>query len=72
MVGQDTACLSDMAVCTWNLDNGSYEFVEPWCNTDGYAQLDWDFTDCAADGVDVPIGYLGYYLFDGATCESEE
>ncbi len=72
MIGQDTACLSDMAVCTWNLANESYEFVEPWCNTNGYAQLDWDFNDCAADAVDVPIGYLGYYLFDGATCESEE
>ena len=72
LVGQSTACLSNMAVCTWNLDNGSYEFVEPWCNTGGYAQVDYDFNDCAADNVDVPIGYLGYYLFDGATCESEE
>lgn len=72
MVGQTTACLSNMAVCTWNLANGSYEFVEPWCITDGYAQDDWSFQDCAADGVDVPLGYLGYYLFNGATCESEE
>ena len=72
MVGLDTACLSDLAVCTWNLDNETYEFVEPWCNTGGYGQVNWDFNDCAADNVDVPIGYLGYYLFDGATCESEE
>lgn len=72
LVGQSTACLSDLAVCTWNLANGSYEFVEPWCNTGGYAPPGWDFDDCAADGVDVPIGYLGYYLFNGATCESEE
>lgn len=72
LVGQDTACLSNMAVCTWNLASFYPEFVEPWCNSDGYAQPDFDFQDCAADGVDVPIGYLGYYLFDGATCESEE
>lgn len=73
MVGLDTACLSDLAVCTWNLDsNQQIEFVEPWCNNGGYGQVNWQFNDCAADNVDVPIGYLGYYLFDGATCESEE
>ena len=72
MVGLNTACLSDLAVCTWNLDNASFEFVEPWCNTGGYGQDNWDLPDCAADAVDVPIGYLGYYLFNGAICESKE
>lgn len=71
LVGQDTACLSNLAVCTWNLANESYVFVEPWCQSDGYAQDGWNTTNCAGDAVDVPIGYLGYYLFNGATCESE-
>lgn len=72
LVGMTTACLSDLAVCTWNLANASGEFVEPWCNVPGYFEPDYDFPDCAADNVDVPIGYLGYYLYNGATCESEE
>ena len=72
LVGQDTACLSNLAVCTWNLANDTWEFVEPWCNTGGYFQPDYDFNDCAGDGVDVAIGYLGWYLWNAATCESEE
>ena len=69
LVGQNTACLSNMAVCTWNLANDTYEFVEDWCNNDGYQTTGWDFDDCAADMVDVPLGYLGYYLWNGASCE---
>lgn len=72
LVGMTTAFLSDLAVCTWNLDNASYEFVELWCNTGGYFQVDYDFPDCASDLIAVPIGYLGWYLYNGATCESEE
>ena len=72
LLGQSTACLSNLAVCTWNLANGSYEFVELGCETGGYAQRDFDLPDCKHDYTDVPVGYLGWYLYNGAYCESEE
>lgn len=71
IVGQTTACLSNMAVCTWNLADDIYEFVESWCNNDGYATPGWDDDNCAANMVEVPVGYLGYYLWNGAACESD-
>lgn len=63
-----TACLSNMAVCTWNLANEWPEWYESTCTQDS----NYDLPDCAADGTDVPLGYLGWYLYNGATCESEE
>ena len=63
-----TACLSNLPVCTWNLQDQWPEFYESACPQDS----NYDMPDCAADGVDVPLGYLGYDLFNGATCESEE
>lgn len=63
-----TACLSNMAVCTWNLADEWPEFYESTCHQDS----NYDLPDCAADATDVPLGYLGYWLFNGATCESEE
>ena len=57
-----------MAVCTWNLEDKWPEFYEDTCPQSG----SYMFPDCAADGVDVPLGYLGWWLYNGATCESEE
>ena len=63
-----TACLSNMAACTWNLEGQWPEFYEDSCPSQGSYMLQ----DCGFDGVDVPLGYLGWWLYNGATCESEE
>ena len=57
-----------MAVCTWNLGDQWPEFYEDGCPQ----QSNYDLPDCAAGATDVPLGYLGWWLFSGATCEEVE
>nr|AUW30931.1 hypothetical protein [Cladonia uncialis subsp. uncialis] len=61
-------CTTNTAVCTWNLEGQWPEFYEDTYPQQGSYML----PACAAEGVDVPLGYLGWWLHNGATCESEE
>ena len=79
--GLQTPCLSNIRVCTWNLQSAWPEFYESECPQEG----NYDVDDCVYDetGVpnsaplvdppldenNVPFGYLGYMLYHGAACE---
>ena len=58
-----TQCLSNVQICTWNLAGEQPEFVEKDCVFNpAYAP-----PECKADEPHVPDGYLGWYLYNGAT-----
>ena len=79
--GLQTPCLSNVRVCTWNLESAWPEFYEEGCPQ----QSNYDLDDCVYEEgpggapivdpplheEDLPLGYLGYWLFNGAACEVE-
>lgn len=60
-----TACLSNIQICTWNLEDSWPQFYESECPS----QPGYDDDDCPADAPDPPYGDLGWDLFNGAACE---